>query len=126
MAEPMNLTHSAGLPMPDNSAAVNLDADYANLAKVAHDASLVDPHCTRHGHRLGRTECEPRYGPCTIQPGVPHPAEPINSRGALYRVLVAHLAEQGLELDMSPGAQVSVPVKGGRSDLIDTLLLENV
>ena len=49
-----------------------------------------------------------------------------DNHGALYRALVAHLAEQGLELDMTPGAQLSIPVKGGQVDLMDTMLLENL
>jgi hypothetical protein len=43
--------------------------------------------------------------------------------GPLYRALVAHLAAKGLVLDTTPGAQLSIPVKGG-FDLVDTLLLE--
>ena len=47
-------------------------------------------------------------------------------QGQLYRALVAYLAERDLELDITPGAQLSIPVKGGQIDLIDTLLLERL
>jgi hypothetical protein len=41
----------------------------------------------------------------------------------LYQALVTFLKARGRELDETPGCQVSIPVKGGAVDLIDTLLL---